>query len=147
MSDIRERLQCNIISLLKEKNISQKKFAELLGVSQAAVTNWVKGKNSPYIELVAKMCEIFDVSFSELVNFDDESNLHKDKLIANYEALNNLGKNKLLEYSEDLLGSGNYTNKVYQIKTAARDGSFKTTTVTDDDLKRLMDLPDVDDLK
>ena len=37
MSDIRERLQCNIISLLKEKNISQKKFAELLGVSQAAV--------------------------------------------------------------------------------------------------------------
>jgi len=68
-------------------------------------------------------------------------------LIANYEALNNLGKNKLLEYSEDLLGSGNYTNKVYQIKTAARDGSFKETTVTDDDLKRLMDLPDVDDLK
>ena len=133
MSDIRERLQCNIISLLKEKNISQKKFAELLGVSQAAVTNWVKGKNSPDIELVAKMY--------------DESNSHKEKLIANYEALNNLGKNKLLEYSEDLLGSGNYTNKVYQIKTAARDGSFKTTTVTDDDLKRLMDLPDVDDLK
>lgn len=147
MSDIRERLQCNIISLLKEKNISQKKFAELLGVSQAAVTNWVKGKNSPDIELVAKMCEIFDVNFSELVNFDDESNSHKEKLIANYEALNNLGKNKLLEYSEDLLGSGNYTNKVYQIKTAARDGSFKTTTVTDDDLKKLMDLPDVDDLK
>lgn len=147
MSDIRERLQCNIISLLKEKNISQKKFAELLGVSQAAVTNWVKGKNSPDIELVAKMCEIFDVSFSELVNFDDESNSHKEKLIANYEALNNLGKNKLLEYSEDLLGSGNYTNKVYQIKTAAMDGSFKETTVTDDDLNKLMNLPDVDDLK
>ncbi len=147
MSDIRERLQCNIISLLKEKNISQKKFAGLLGVSQAAVTNWVKGKNSPDIELVAKMCEIFDVNFSELVNFDDESNSHKEKLIANYEALNNFGKNKLLEYSEDLLNSGNYTNKVYQIKTAARDGSYKTTTVTDDDLQRLMDLPDVDDLK
>lgn len=146
MSDIRERLQCNIISLLKEKNISQKKFAELLGVSQAAVTNWVKGKNSPDIELVAKMCEIFDVSFSELVNFDDESNSHKEKLIANYEALNNLGKNKLLEYSEDLLGSGNYTNKVYQIKTAAMDGSFKETTVTDDDLNKLMNLPEVDDL-
>lgn len=109
MSDIRERLQCNIISLLKEKNISQKKFAELLGVSQAAVTNWVKGKNSPDIELVAKMCEIFDVSFSELVNFDDESNSHKEKLIANYEALNNLGKNKLLEYSEDLIGNAKYT--------------------------------------
>lgn len=64
----------------------------------------------------------------------------------NYHLLNDSGKEKLLEYSEDLLGSGNYTNKVYQIKTAARDGSFKTTTITDDDLKKLMDLPDVDDL-
>lgn len=42
-----------------------------------------------------------------------------------------------------LICSGNY-NKVYKIKTAARDGSYKETTVTDDDLKRLMDLPDVD---
>lgn len=66
MSDIRERLQCNIISLLKEKNISQKKFAELLGVSQAAVTNWVKGKNSPDIELVAKMCEYLMLIFRSL---------------------------------------------------------------------------------
>lgn len=74
-------------------------------------------------------------------------NTYEKKLISSYRSLNNQGKQKLLEYSEDLLGSGNYTNKVYQIKTAARDGSYKTTTVTDDDLQRLMDLPDVDDLK
>lgn len=52
----------------------------------------------------------------------------------------------MLEYSDDLICSGNY-NKVYKIKTAARDGSYKETTVTDDDLQKLMDLPDVDDLK
>lgn len=60
--------------------------------------------------------------------------------------LNDSGKEKLLEYSDDLICSGNY-NKVYKIKTAARDGSYKETTVTDDDLQKLMDLPDVDDLK
>lgn len=79
-------------------------------------------------------------------NSDDKTNIHKEKLITNYAALNNFGKNKLLEYSNDLICSGNY-NKVYKIKTAARDGSFKETTVTDDDFNKLMDLPDVDDLK
>lgn len=73
-------------------------------------------------------------------------NTYEKKLISSYRSLNNQGKQKLLEYSDDLICSGNY-NKVYKIKTAARDGSFKETTVTDDDLKKLMDLPDVDDLK
>lgn len=73
-------------------------------------------------------------------------NTYEKKLISSYRSLNNQGKQKLLEYSDDLICSGNY-NKVYNIKTAARDGSFKTTTVTDDDLQKLMDLPDVDDLK
>lgn len=66
------------------------------------------------------------------------------KLISSYRSLNNQGKQKLLDYSNDLICSGNYGENIYKIKTAARDGSFKETTVTDDDLQRLMDLPDVD---
>ena len=80
-------------------------------------------------------------------NSDDKTNIHKEKLITNYAVLNNFGKNKLLEYSNDLICSGNYKKDTYKIKTAARNGSFKETTVTDDDFNKLMDLPDVDDLK
>mgnify|MGYP000089328524 CR=1 FL=1 len=47
----------------------------------------------------------------------------------------------------DRICSGNYKKDTYKIKTAARNGSFKETTVTDDDFNKLMDLPDVDDLK
>lgn len=74
-------------------------------------------------------------------------NANEKKLISSYRSLNNQGKQKLLDYSNDLICSGNYGENIYKIKTAARDGSFKETTVTDDDLQRLMDLPDVDDLK
>ena len=109
MSVIRDNLQSNIIALLKEKKLSQKKFAELLGVTQTAVTNWVKGKNSPDIELIAKMCEIFNVKFSELVNFEPEVNIQKKTLINNYDMLNDSGKEKLLEYSDDLIGNAKYT--------------------------------------
>lgn len=109
MSIIRDNLQSNIIALLKEKNLSQKKFAELLGVTQTAVTNWVKGKNSPDIELIAKMCQVFNVKFSELINFEPEINQQKKILIHNYDQLNDSGKEKLLEYSEDLIGNAKYT--------------------------------------
>lgn len=80
-------------------------------------------------------------------NSDSGTNIRKEKLITNYAALNNFGKNKLLEYSNDLICSGNYKKDTYKIKTAARNGSFNETTVTDDDFQKLMDLPDVDDLK
>ena len=80
-------------------------------------------------------------------NSDSGTNIQKEKLITNYAALNNFGKNRLFEYSNDLICSGNYKKDTYKIKTAARNGSFNETTVTDDDFQKLMDLPDVDDLK
>lgn len=39
----------------------------MLGVSAASVTNWISGKNSPDIELIAKMCDIFGVSITEMM--------------------------------------------------------------------------------
>lgn len=138
MSTIRENLQANILSLLTSNNISQKQFAEMLGVSQAAVTNWVKGKNSPDIELIAKICNIFNVKISELISLPDtHTDLNLHRLIKNYESLDNKGKNKLVEYSDDLICSGNYS-KVITVVEAARsqnnDEPVKTIEVSEDDM-------------
>ena len=49
MGAVRDNLQQNLNYYLKENKMTQKKLSELLDVSQAAVTNWTKGKNSPDI--------------------------------------------------------------------------------------------------
>lgn len=147
-----------IASVLKrlraEQGMTADEVGEIIGKSGKTVSGWENARSQPDADLLLKLCEIYKVenildTFSEIKRNVKpiESKDDTQKLLHNYHLLNDSGKEKLLEYSEDLLGSGNYTNKVYQIKTAARDGSFKTTTVTDDDLKKLMDLPDVDDLK
>lgn len=66
MGTIRENVRQNLIQYLSLKNITQKEFALKLGVSQSAVTNWIKGKNSPDIELVAQICTILNISVNEL---------------------------------------------------------------------------------
>ena len=66
MGEIRENVQKNLNYYLNLKEISQKELAEMLHVSQSAVTNWIKGKNSPDIEIVAKICEILDITVSQL---------------------------------------------------------------------------------
>lgn len=92
MGELRDNLTFNLNELLeKNKNtISKKQLSELLGVSQAAVTNWTKGSNSPDIELIAKICNIFKVSINQLIGMpnDDILNLsnHEKQVILAYRA-------------------------------------------------------------
>ena len=140
-------------SLKKMKKISgktSKQISEETGISKSTIDKLFAGQTKePFLTSTKAIVHSMGFTLDDLYDLSNSQSYTQveSKLISNYRLLNDSGKEKLLEYSEDLLGSGNYTNKVYQIKTAARDGSFKATTVTDDDLKRLMDLPDVDDLK
>ncbi len=67
MKDIRKNLKDNLIKYSKIKGISQKDLSIALGVSQAAVSHWFKGDNSPNIEIVAKIAAILGVAVSELL--------------------------------------------------------------------------------
>lgn len=66
VGEIRENVKRNLGFYLSLRKMSQKELAERLGVSQSAVTNWIKGKNAPDIEMVAAICDILDVSVSDL---------------------------------------------------------------------------------
>ena len=57
MGEIRENVKQNLGYFLSLRGMSQKELAMKLGVSQSAVTNWIKGKNSPDIEMVALICQ------------------------------------------------------------------------------------------
>ncbi|WP_027398541.1 helix-turn-helix domain-containing protein [Anaerovorax odorimutans] len=74
MGEIRDNVTRNLCYYLSLKGISQKEFAKKLSVSQSAVTNWIKGKNSPDIEMVAQICDILEISVVDL--FGTNSNIY-----------------------------------------------------------------------
>lgn len=72
MGEIRGNLQKNLRYYLSLKDINQKELAKQLNVSPSAVTNWIKGKNSPDIEVVAQLCDILEISITDLLGTNDE---------------------------------------------------------------------------
>lgn len=63
------------ISRLKEarsnKNLSQKKLAELLHISQQAVGHWESGRSTPSPEMLRTLSEILEVSIDYLLGRDE----------------------------------------------------------------------------
>lgn len=139
-------------ALKKMKKFSgktSKQISEETNIPKSTIDKLFAGQTKePYLVSTRAIVHCMGFTLDDLYDFDNSQSYTQEEktIINNYRNLNEKGKQKLFEYSDDLICSGNY-NKVYKIKTAARDGSFKETTVTDDDLQRLMDLPDVDDLK
>lgn len=88
MGQIRENVKKNLGYYLSLQGISQKELAEKLGVSQSAVTNWIKGKNSPDIESVAQICQALRISVSDLFGAGDmEMTIHERSLLQLYRDL------------------------------------------------------------
>lgn len=61
--------------------------------------------------------------------------------------LDMLDRGKVIGTMDTMLKSDKYAKKTYKIKIAARNGSFKETTITDSDLEKINNLPEVDDLE
>ncbi len=108
MGEIRDNLKKNLNYYLDITNTTQKALSEKLNVSQAAVTNWVKGKNSPDIEMVSEICEFLEIKMSDLLGERDlqhqiKLNSKEQYLLLQYKQLSETGKEKLTERLEELL--------------------------------------------
>ena len=59
---------------MDSRNLSQNELAKYLGVSPTSVNNWCRGLKSPRMDKVDKICELFGISRSDLMNEhpDDE---------------------------------------------------------------------------
>ena len=66
-----------IFNLRKGKGLSQQELADLLGVTNKAVSKWENGDAKPAINQLIKLCKIFNVSLEEIVENDD----HNEKQI------------------------------------------------------------------
>ena len=63
----KNHISLNIKYLRNKIDYTQAQLGNHLGISDSQVTNYEKGKSSPPLDSVLKMCELFDVSLEPFV--------------------------------------------------------------------------------
>ena len=167
MSTIGNRIRAQRIKL----GLSVDDLADKLGKNRATIYRYESDEieNFP-VTIIKPLATILEVSPAYLMGWadkEDGSDIYSTNTIygagasANSTATNNEfplsahEKTVVIAYRnkpdmqpavDKLLGIDAEPNSTEIIKIAARDGSFTETTITDDEAKRISDLPDVDDL-
>lgn len=114
--EIRERIRASLERYISESGYTQKEVAERLGVSQSSVTNWVKGKNSPDVNLVIPICNLLNITVGQFYGEEKTKNSPstaeaapgEEQIVMLYRELNTEGQERLLNYADDLVASGKY---------------------------------------
>ena len=92
MPSARDHICTNLTIFLKQKKMTQKSLAQRLGLSQTAVTNWVKGKNSPDIDTLLEICSILEVSINEMLGQSSTASQEDIAFFQQYNRLDTHGK-------------------------------------------------------
>lgn len=106
----------NLNHYMEIRNITQNELAKRVGVSPTSVNNWCNGYKTPRMDKVDKICAFFRISRSDLMterDFDaqDSSTVlapDETSLLDKYRQLNEEGRERLLNYADDLVASGRY---------------------------------------
>lgn len=99
-----------IARLRKKNNLTQEKFASLLGVSNQAVSKWEAGACCPDIQLLPAIARCFGVSIDALFTQDDYES--RSRLMTRYECTNrDEDFAAALDAYEKVIASGSATAK------------------------------------
>ena len=104
----------NIMKLLNWSDRSQADLVKYMNVSQTAVSNWCNGIKMPRMDKIDKICEFFGVNRTELFNNLTHEYLNSkrrtQKLMEIWDALNPDGQEKIIEYANMILKTGDYSS-------------------------------------
>lgn len=135
-----------IAKILRRKNLTPSKFADIIGVQRSRISHIMSGRNNPTIEIVSKIVKKFpDVDLRWLMFGEGEENINtlisdkqintnKDELDFSDEVINtNIAYSKpSFSDQEDTkikspsnIASGNCNNEIERIIVFYKNGSFK----------------------
>ena len=97
----------NIKKLRKQKDLTQEQLAEILGVSNAAVSKWERGETYPDISLLPVIARYFSVSVDEILGYDLSK---QDKR-----------KKELLEAHKNTFITGDITERIKVSETGVKE--------------------------
>ena len=69
---MQNNFQTRLKELRIEKNLSQKKLAQAISVTQKAIDFWEKGINEPKASYIIKLAKFFGVSCDYLLGIEDD---------------------------------------------------------------------------
>lgn len=109
-------------NLREEKQVSMDKMREDLislygaNLAKSTISKWENGKAEPSLSYARILTKYFNVTLDFLLGLENE-NTYKFKaqtkdekeLLSNYNKLNTKGKDKLIDYSNDLVENPKYT--------------------------------------
>ena len=89
MSDIDERIIFaeNLREIMKEKGIEQKTLAQVIGVSDAAVSFWLSGQKYPSPGKVQKIADFLGVRKSQLIDKNPPVSFKVELILSKLERL------------------------------------------------------------
>lgn len=61
----------NLRDILKEQNMSRRELAQVLGLSEATISNYINKKQMPTMEVIVNMAYELSMSIDELIDFGD----------------------------------------------------------------------------
>lgn len=112
-----------ITELRKGFKYSQSQLAEILNVSQSAVSQWELGKAFPDILTAQKLALVFGVAIEDLITDSTYiSYMPISKIRVRCSRLNDEGLQKVLSYAEDLIATGKYDRMPVMPSEAAENG-------------------------
>ena len=68
------RFITRLSEIMKEKGYRQENLAKLLGMSQTAVSKWLKGDRKPNYETILLICAYLDETPNELLGYNERGN-------------------------------------------------------------------------
>lgn len=98
--------------------LNQEQLAKMLGISKGSIGNYEADISHPKEEILILLMKMLNVDanyiYQDYIPIKKAptisgSDIQKQRLIENYEKLNPLGQEKLVDYSEDLTGNEKYT--------------------------------------
>lgn len=63
---LRERIRLNLVAAMEKAGVNQVQLAKKLGISKGTVNNWIRGNNSPDVDIVPEICAVLEISIIEL---------------------------------------------------------------------------------
>ena len=128
--DTIKSLGARIIELRKKNGISREELAKEFEIPYTTLRNYENGLREPGHVFLIKVALKFHVTTDYLLGIEEqqkkalaaergESDFKKQRLIHNYDQLNELGQNTLVTYSGDIASMPKYTDEPAEDKKQA----------------------------
>ena len=140
MGIYRDNIQKNIIRKRNELNLTQKELADKLGLKLTTISSWERGVSSPDIETLIMLCDIFNMSLSEMYGVERGNLSHEEiMLIDKYRKLDKVGQDIINYIIEAELSR--FSNDEYITTVAARGNSEQKVKLNKKALKEALEKP------